>query len=381
MLFLALRTGFLRPKSPAFLADNRCMLRFTRHALVATLACAALGASPARAQLGPAQASAASRPVQASSDASAALQSLHAAWADVSAATLTLQGPGARANLTIARDGSLAWRWYDTTLETTANVPSDRTPDSFLYFAQSSVITRRGTHDAAHASTRANHYIITQPADLWEVSPGPSQLLLCPWPRISTLAKALQSASDLSLSQEADRITASSASLGAALAWHPKTHRILSMQRTSMQTQLAEEASYAYANDAQTRALPTSIAISVRNAKGEEAELKQNQPDQAQRWTVTASALSTESQSESAQAELRFDPARWSMLQFDPATSKLAKPDGTVVGGELNTSIAGLTDHIERSRASSYDKVAKWGGIACLLLVLGVAVDFARRRL
>lgn len=341
--------------------------------VLAALAPAAL-AQPQSAQAAPhaatlgVNAAASSLPAPLSS----ALQRFAESWQAVDALTLTMHTSDATALLALRRDGTLAWQWFDSSQ---AAPPPGTVPDAMLYFANSTIVTRRGTFDRATASTRPNHCIVTPDAQLWTPEPGPSQLLLCPWPRLAMLAQQLTRTPDATGTLEGTIASVRSGSMGVAMSWDTTTNRLLTLERAPANTPVREQATYAY--DARPTGnlpganLPGSITLRAISGDDDSAPV----PSDASRWTIARVAASA------SDADVLFDQSRWSMQRFDPATGKLFDASGAVVGGELNTSIAGLTDHIEKGRATSYTAVAKWGGIACVLLVLGVIVDMIRRRL
>lgn len=327
-------------------------------------------ASPANAQP---QTAEAREVLGRSLQSSGILDALAMHWRDVEGVSLQLAGDHARAQIALASDGTLAYCWYDTTSR--SDVSPARVPDTMLYFANNELFVRRGTYDPAATTPRPAHYVVTKEADLWQPSPGPSQLLLAPWPRVQVLAKELQAASDVRYAESSGTAWASSEKRGALIEWRVSDGQIERFERTSSETRLRESAVYVY-GDAASR-FPTAIELSVYDASPEAMRdaAKSASPLSRDRWRVTRAETNPHAN------ELRFDAAKWNLVRFDPMSNKLIAPDGSVVGGELNTSIAGLTDAIENNRAKSFDALAKWGGIAAGLLVLGVIVDMIRRRL
>jgi hypothetical protein len=318
--------------------------------------------------------------------ATEALATLREAWAPTTGVQLSLRDDAnaARATLTLLASGELAWLWWDTALDQPASGPgaSPRAPDAMLVASQGSVATRRGLHDRSKASERPLHAIVTNEANLWTPSPGPSQLLLAPWPRLARLATDLEHTADTLVEVQGTTASAGSKALGIALSWDTTTGALLTLERSVPDASLHERAEYAYAATAagQTAALPTAITLSVLPTEHADAATTQPAPTPPAptRWTIESAQRGTQAEFASSVA---IDLARWNMHRFDPATGKVFDAAGAVVGGELNVSVAGLTDHIEITRASSYNAVAKWGAIACGLLVLGVVVDMIRRRL
>lgn len=339
-----------------------------------------------------------------------ALEKFAAKWEGTSAVSLELVNASqqSRAELAMRRDGAFAWRWFDmgkpslnsfaagklepsklnsqTTASSEPNLAQNSgagqalsqqlVPDTMLYFQNGQIITRRGVYSRELAASREAHYIATNEVDLWNPPPGPSQMLLAPWPRLARLAKDFVLAGDVQMQLNSETATASSRMLGTTLQWRVRDGRLLSMHRVQgldtparreQTPQLREIATYVYSDDA-TGGLPISIELGAE-VPGASSNAS------VDRWAVTRASTSVD------ERELTFDAARWNMVRFDPVTSKLHDATGAVIGGELNTSIAGLTDHIEQGRAKSYESLAKWGGIACGLLALGVVVDMIRRRL